>query len=290
MRKIIFALSVSLILMQGKANSSLVDQEWTADKSQYELSAVLDLCRAPTLTQQGFNKPADLTDDEWEDIQPYLMPTNHPIRAQMDAIFTKARVVSTFDSLIAAGFALTPQQGLHVIATTHPNLKGYVIKVYPDTNPENDWFKFIRRCKGALLVKDAINTFGYQKIFKVPNKWIYVLPDTFAPEAGPNVYPKHFVLVAEDMKLIDPKANRHRYHSKHMHRSILIALFTIDETLGLGDAVRCTNVPFCRDGKIAFVDTETWNRWPVWYHPLKESLTPPMRQFWTQLTANPRQN
>lgn len=236
-----------------------------------------------------FSKPAGVTDEIWTEVQPYLMPVDHPARQALDDIFSSFRVVANLESILLAGFTLTPQQGCHVHATTHPQLPGYVVKIYPDTHRERDWFKWVRRCQGAELIRDAIVRFKSGNIFKVPKKWIYVFPDLFPVEASEGIYPKHFVLVVEDMKILEPKENRKRYRSKSMRRSMLKELVRIIEDLGLHDAIRCANVPFCKDGKLAFIDTESWHRWPVWYHPMKEWLSPSMRKYWDELSANPRQ-
>lgn len=245
--------------------------------------------RSPRAKPAPFTKPAGVTDEIWAEIQPYLMPVDHPARKTLDDIFSQFRVVANSETIAQAGFNLTPQQGVHVHATKHPRLSGYVVKIYPDLHPEREWFKWIKRCQGAELVRDAIARFNYGKTFKVPHKWVYVLPDQFAVAPQQGIYPKHFILVVEDMKILDPKENRSRYHSKHMHRATLQALVNIMEDLGLSDAVRCANVPFCKDGKLAFVDTESWHRWPVWYHPTKEWLAIPMRKYWNEITACPRQ-
>lgn len=235
------------------------------------------------------SKPTDLSEEAWDAVVPYLMEPGHPAYKTLSTIFNSARVVDSLDSIRDAGFVLTPQQGVHVHATTHPKLKGYVIKMYTDTNPERDWFKWSQRCKGAELIRASIAKFGFSKLFKVPKKWIYILPTTYTPSPSADIYPKHFVLVVEDMRVLPPKENRKRYRGKHMHKTTLDALVTIIEDLGLHDAIRCNNVPFCKDGKLAFVDTESWHRWPVWFHPMKEFLCPGMMGYWEMLTANPRQ-
>lgn len=236
-----------------------------------------------------FVQPQQVSDEIWAEVQPYLMPLDHPTRRRLDEIFSKNRVLASLEAMKEAGFMLTPQQGVHVHATKHPMLPGYVIKMYPDLHPEREWYKWVKRCQGAELIRDSIARHQMEGIFKVPHKWIYVVPDLFPIEASAGIYPKHFVLVVEDMYILEPHKNRKRYRSEHMHKSTLQALVTIIEDLGLSDAVRCANVPFCQDGKLAFVDTESWHRWPVWYHPMKEWLSIGMRRYWNEITQNPRQ-
>lgn len=249
------------------------------------------------LTHQAFFEPMPqgryvkspfVSDEGWNAVQPYLIPENHPIKAELDTIFSASRVTRDRESMAAAGFELTETQGLHIVACKHKQLKGYVIKMYTDLNSiEEDWKKWVNRVEGARLIKGAIEKFGYKNIFKVAKKWIYPLPLDPSPPDGPNYHRKNFVLVVKDMKLLDHKTNHKKYRNEADHR-LLKKIYKITELLGLSDTPRANNLAWNKEGKLVFVDTETFHKWPVNYHPLVEFLSKYNRARWKEITADAR--
>jgi hypothetical protein len=147
----------------------------------------------------------------------------------------------------------------------------------------------VTRVQAANTIRSAIALYGYKSIFKVPKKWIYPLPDNSSPPDTPEYMRKHFILIAEDMKLLDHKENKNRYRHS-MKKSTMQALYFICEELGLADSPRSSNLPWTKDHYLAFVDTEAFQRWPVKYHPFLEYLSKENRQIWIGITANQRQN
>ena len=192
-------------------------------------------------------------------------------------------------SITAAGFdASPPQHQTQMIVAKHPSLQGYVIKAYLD---EQDYYSgkpehyyWIKRIKGAELIRKSINTHKYNNFFKVPKKWIYLLPDE--PSPSPNYLRKLFILVEEDMELFDNKTNENLWGSEWVTKDLLNALCTITTELGLLDSARPENCSFSIDGKAAFVDTELYHRIRVKYFRLTPYLSPPMQEYWNKLTKN----
>lgn len=243
------------------------------------------------LTHPGhYNKSPYVSDEGWNAVQPYLIPENHPIKAELDRIFSASRVTKDRESIAAAGFELTETQGLHVVACKHKKLKGYVIKMYTDLNSlEEDWKKWVNRVEGAKLIREAIEKFGYKNIFKVAKKWIYPLPLDPSPPDEPIYHRKNFVLVVKDMKLLDHKENHKKYRQEADYK-LLKKIFKITELLGLSDTPRANNLAWNKEGKLVFVDTESYHKWPVNYHPLVEFLSKYNRARWKEITADARKS
>ena len=103
---------------------------------------------------------------------------------------------------------------------------------------------------------------------------------------APGIYPKYFVLVAQDMGLIGPDANAYKW--KHsMTPDYLDPLFVLLTEHRMVDSVYIDNIPFSYDGKIAFVDTEHVDI-PPHHYPLKldlllAHLSSKMQAYWKSL-------
>jgi hypothetical protein len=78
------------------------------------------------LSQTSYAQNPYVTAEVWGSVSPYFLPDNHPIKNQLDHIFTRARVTPNSKSLENAGFLnTTPGKYSNVIVTTHPTLPGY---------------------------------------------------------------------------------------------------------------------------------------------------------------------
>ncbi len=235
----------------------------------------------------GYEAPSEATGESWGAVQEYLLPYNYPLRCKLDRIFGASRVTADEESLRAAGFNLTPNQGLHVFVASHRDLSGYLVKVILDKDTPNtdgkgmDWEHWIRRIEGERIIRQGIADLNYKKYFKVPRQWIYPLP------AGPKCpdregyTAKGFILIVENMKLETREANTKFF--RKIPTRMLDAIFTITTKYGLSDCCNKHNLPWCRDGKLAFVDTETFYHWPVDYHRMVEFLSPQGRVYWRKL-------
>lgn len=243
-------------------------------------------CRVVSHTDEiaakGYTKSPYVSDEAWAAVQPYLLPENNPLKGKLDQIFRGSRATASRQALVNAGFTYTQKQGSHVITAKHSKLSGVVIKLLTDDNPNPDeWKGWVQRVKGAQLIQQGINEFKSSRYFKVPKKWIYPLP----PEPSPSgVYRRNFILIAEDMKLLPYEDNKMQWRcSKDKKR--LEALYKLQQKYGLNDSVRIANIPMCRDGRVAFVDTEVYYWFPVDYHPLLEYISTSLWDYWKQLTG-----
>jgi hypothetical protein len=233
-----------------------------------------------------YERNPHVSEEVWDMLTPYFLPEHFPEKAALDHIFSQRRVLKSVKSLYKSGFAIITDVKNKIIVAKHPYLKGYLIKAYTDEMPICEWFWWKKRIDGINTIQNKIVASGYESIMKTPKKWIYPLPaDPEARETAP--YPKHFILVVEEMDILDFKHNRRAYLSK-MTTQILDALYDMLTDLLLIDSVYADNTPFCRDGKLAFVDSEhALDRTrPVPLTSVAKYLPPNLYAYWEQLIIN----
>lgn len=214
----------------------------------------------------------------WNRLKPHFLPADHPIKRKLDKIFSK-RVSRSQKTLEDAGFKEPYQRpSSKIIVTTHPELKEYIIKLYPDCyHYSKATNKLMDRITGAVAIRAAIKKHKYGKIFKVPKKWIYPLPvdESLASDSDR----KDFILVAEDMHILPRKENYKVWKSSKMTKEKMNAVFTMIQELGLVDSDRAFNIPFCEDGKIAFIDTEHHHKGRAKFEAMMKYLSHDMRKY-----------
>ena len=220
-----------------------------------------------------------------EKIGPFLLPDDHPARAKLDGIFSTSRALLSVKSMKKAGFIdPVPQKFTRLIVTRHPDLPGFVIKAYLDAQryykdkPEHHYW--LLRIQGAEAIRKMVASNGWEHQFKVPQKYIYELPQEPAPP--PEYRRKHFILIEEDMELLSAKENKAMWSSSAVTPDLLDHLFQLVNGLGLHDCVSTHNIPFSIDGRIAFIDTQTYDEWPIDFGRLTSSLSPDMKTYWKQ--------
>lgn len=201
-----------------------------------------------------------IPDEAWEQVAPYLMPDTHPLKQTLDEIFSETRVLRDQGSLFNAGFKKRkPQPKTGVIVTKHPRMKGYVFKIYTDDvltyyRGQPEYTTWMLRARGAALVRHEIARKGWEAYFKAPIKWIYALPPT--TEADPGHLQKNFILVEEDMRILPNEESKKRWQDGTITPKHLRRIFHIITTLGLRGGCKYDNIPLCKDGRIAFIDTQ----------------------------------
>lgn len=218
-------------------------------------------------------------------VSPYLLPDDHPVRPKLDRIFSASRVLLNIETMKKAGFINpVPRKYTKLIVTKHPDIKGYIIKAYLDAQryykDKPEYYFWIKRASGAEAIREWIEEHYLNHVFKVPKKWIYALPAQPCPPNG--YYPKNFILVEEDMNL--DKKNEEKWKSNLVAEELLIQVYSILSDLGLSDCAKPDNIPFCKDGRIAFIDTQSHHQWPVRYEKLTRYLSADMKKFWKRLT------
>jgi len=219
-----------------------------------------------------------------EKVRPYLLPDNHPAKKTLDSLFAKPPLADE-NSFREAGFQFLQRfkPDEQIRCARHPRLKGYLVKTYLDSQKrvgkeERCW---ISRIKGAELIRQAIAKKNMQKAFKVPRKWIYLLP------GNPTIPHRRFILIVEDMHILDWDSNKRAYYFQ-MSRKKMDALYQLITENRLIDSIYIDNIPFCKDGRIAFIDTEHFHvaDMPLRLARLTPYFCPPLAKYWEGLISN----
>lgn len=218
----------------------------------------------------------------WNSIRKFLLPEDHPAKIALDKLFAKKRPVTSLHSMEKAGFQFRLMKNKRKIVAKHPDLKGYLIKTYLDFHhiATPDWKLWQHRARGAKLVSASISRHHYDHLMKAPCKWIYLIPMP-PPENG-----RTTLLVVEDMQPLTSKKNKRKYY--HITSEQLEALYIILKENLLHDSIYIHNIPFSKDGKIAFLDLEHYHSTsrPVRYEKLTPYFSPHMQFYWNALFKN----
>lgn len=232
-------------------------------------------------------KRNQISEKTWDLVTPYLLPEDHPIKPTLDKIFSESRANVNLKSLRKAGF-LNPKirKFSHLVVTAHPDLPGYIFKIYLDGQryfkDRKEYDHWINRIKGAKAIQTLLDLHQWNGLCKVPKKWMYALPEEPAPPR--DLKAKNFILVEEDMGIYSAEENATAWKSDLVTKEKLDALYGILEGVGLHDCSKIHNIPFSTDGRIAFIDTESTNQWPVRYSMLNNYLSEEMLLYWKSLT------
>lgn len=262
--------------------------EVAEDKNMYILKYLICFLIVVQSFAYGAHNNKYVESAAWEKVDNYLMPRSHPIRAKLDKFFKKARITQDVDSLKAAGFDNPHiRSWTKLVVTRHPRFPGYVFKIYTDSEPYYkgvpEYYQWIKRVKGANMIRKYIAANNVQGYFKVPKKWIYVLPEKPAPAKG--LLRKNFIVVEEDMQIWGKSENEKMWGSPAVTKDMLTAFHRLIKKLGLWDNSKPANAPFSKDGKIAFIDTEEFGRPQINWYRLTPHLSPEMQTFWHKLTG-----
>jgi len=249
--------------------------------NQYHLTKNLSLEVSNEYAQNPY-----VSEELWNSLSPYFIPAESEEKAILDSIFSQRRVLSSIKSMVKSGFILLTHPKDKIIVAKHPYLKGYLIKAYTDNMNFPDFYWWKKRIDGVRVIEQKIIEYGYQKIMKVPKKWIYPLPAEPSPLKGAK-YRKNFILIVQDMEILDKKHNFKAYKTK-MTPHILDAFYIMLTNLMLIDSIYADNTPFCKDGKLAFIDTEHSldTTRPVAITTVAKYLSPKMYSYWEQLIVN----
>jgi hypothetical protein len=220
----------------------------------------------------------------WQELEPYFLPEDHPVKAKLDKLFQKERITLSRETFQKAGFGKPRKRAdTNIVVGKNPILTGFLIKAYLDTQPSvAEWVNWLDRIQGAEAIRACIKRHRYTHLFKVPRKWIYPLPADPSPPLSPEYNRKNFILVVEDMRVLNHEENCRAYE-KEMDDERLNALYVVLTEVGLIDSVYLDNTPFTRDGKMAFIDTEHYHKGPIDYERLSKYLSPSMRIYWRKL-------
>lgn len=220
-------------------------------------------------------------------VNPYLLPEDHPIKPSLDYLFSSSRVTLNLKSLEKAGFCkCKPRKFTKLVVTKHPAFPGYVFKLYLDAQgfhkDQPEYHYWMLRIQGAEQIRQEILAKNVGHLFKVPKKWIYTLP--FKPQPPRGYAIKHFILVEEDMDILSDEENKNLWGSNYVSHQLLDEVYAILTKIGLHDCAKPDNIPFSRDGKIAFIDTQSHGM-KVEYKKMNAFLSKENQEYWKNITG-----
>lgn len=225
--------------------------------------------------------------EAWSIVEPYLIPENHPVKAKLDKIFKKSRAIRSLKSLDKAGFVNRfPPSHSKAVVIRHRDIPGYIFKIYTDDRltyyrNEPEYVTWMLRARGARLIRNEIKKQGWGAYFKAPKKWIYALPPK--PEADKKHLQKNFILVENEMDLLGNDAILKKWRDGTITTQHLDMLFHLVNATGLRGGCKYDNIPICKDGRLAFIDTQNNLRWPLPYERLYGVLPPNLKAHWEAL-------
>jgi hypothetical protein len=220
-------------------------------------------------------------------IDPYLIPPDHEIKPILDKIFYHPETCFNFKTLKAAGFSCTkPRKHTRLIIAKHALLPNYIFKLYLDIQDYHgdkpEYHFWILRIRGAEKIREAIHNRCLDRLFKVPKKWIYLLPQSNYSR-GQEYYPKLSILVEEDMNIFSDEENRALWKGNTVTPLLLLELHGLIKEAGLNDCLKPDNVPFSTDGRIAFIDTQSFGAKQIPYKKLARHLSEQNKVYWDEI-------
>lgn len=237
-----------------------------------------------TPTKKGRFYSPEITEEIWREVAPYLLPKNHYLKDAMDKICSKSRILSSAEALKEAGFKILVQRlNRGLIVASHRNLHGFLIKVYLDTSTRCEWPLWTLRAEGSRHIQRIFDKHNFNRYMKVPEKWIYAIPQARRPLADEKIFPKDFILLVRDMRILSKAETLIKFQKKSTPAS-LKALYTTIVEGGLSDS-HPDNIPYSTDNRIAFIDTEYYKIWPVFPEWLTKHLSPKYQIYWEGLIA-----
>jgi hypothetical protein len=178
--------------------------------------------------------------------------TFDPASSDLSGLFHDPDMFDTPDDWRRAGFALIRESDNKICVASHRSVGGYLFKKYVASgkrDSDSDQLEnYATRVEGARRVRDLIATQRLRHV-TVPRKWIRELPRAFGRSAH--------ILIVERLDILDDDASERAYGriSKDALGDLCVALHAFR---GLDSTAK--NVPFTTDGRIAFIDTEHWDR------------------------------
>lgn len=174
----------------------------------------------------------------------------------LSRLFDDPDMFDSSKSFHRAGFDVIERSSdARIMAGTHDDAKGYLFKKYSNDHPLDDQLENYQvRVEGARRVRALIDAHRLREIV-VPRKWIWELSPAFS-RGRKRLHPSH-VLIVERFKLLDKHETEREYFriDKRTLDELCLVVFHLN---GLDSTPK--NVPFTKGGKIAFIDTESWDR------------------------------
>ncbi len=260
-------------------NIDLLTESSTAIISRKELA----LHHQPDSSYPNFDENPYIDQKMQAQIKPHLLPLQHVAKVTLDSIFKQSRATANEKSFSRSGFiTLSIRPFSYAIIASHPDLPGYIIKAYLDSelrqkHSKPGWLWLVSRCEGAANVRQLIKA---KKIrhFVVPDKWLYPLPIHPAPDHPKRRQP--ILLIATDMNLVSQEESEEAWKKKITHKHLDELYLILSH--GFASSHLSWNIPYTKNGKFACVDTEHPKRTPH-YKEVKNYLSDEMNSYWDKL-------
>ena len=214
-------------------------------------------------------------------VAPFLLPDDHPVKDTLDYLFAQSRVIENEKSLLDAGFEIIAKmQVSFVIVARHYAVPGYVFKIYLDSETRTkkgipNWKWLFSRCRGAQRIRKVIKD-KKLRYFSVPDKWLYALPQFPLSRES---YSQPLILIETDMEIESDEVTKQSWLTVKPEQ--LDELYEVVKH-GYGSFHLVQNVPYTKNGKFAFVDTE-YPRRILKLRKIKKYLSPDMQKYWDTL-------
>ncbi len=212
-------------------------------------------------------------------IKPYLIPNSHSIKPILDSIFCNQATLNESNFNAAKFITLGISHANFLRIALHPNLPGYLFKIYLDDetrtrNQKKTWECLVDRCIGAENIRNLIKKEKLRH-FIVPDKWIYPLQTNNKAKKGghPVVLVETFFDLASPYECIEAW--------KQATPDVLDELYCI-LSHGYASAYLGANIPYTKNGKFACIDTEYPKR-KIKYGQARQFFSENMQIYWDNL-------
>lgn len=201
------------------------------------------------------------------------MPFDDPAALDLHALFRDVDMFASRSSWGAAGFRVFDRANNgKIMVALHPSVQGLLFKKYSSDMSLKDQLKnYERRVEGAKRLRSFVDEQRLRHVV-VPRKWLLELPRPFSRKASSHV------LVVEQLDLLSDEQTKAAYYriDSDKLRELCVVLYKFR-----GMDSNAKNVPFISDGRIAFIDTEHWDRGSskAYLHHVGEHLPADRRKF-----------
>lgn len=181
------------------------------------------------------------------------MPLDPRSFIDLNEIFGDPAMFNSRDAWEQAGFKVPDRYDNNkILVARHDAMPGYLFKKHANlVDLSKQQRNYERRIEGADRVRSFSARRQLHRIL-VPHKWLYELPKNFGTKKQ-----TAYVLIVECLPILDLFASERAYGS--IDANLLGELCVVlHEFYGLDFSM--TNAPFTEDGRIAFIDTESWSR------------------------------
>lgn len=175
-----------------------------------------------------------------------------PGALDLDAMFRDTRMFDSRGSWGAAGFTVFNRANNgKIMVARHPAAPGLLFKKYTsDVSQKDQAQNFRRRLDGSRRLRAFCDQQRLTRVV-VPRKWLLELPERFSRRDTA------YILVADQLDLMSEDQTKKTY--QRIDPDVLADLCAVlHEFRGMDSNTK--NIPFVTDGRVAFIDTEHWDR------------------------------